>query len=296
MPGSKIAVLGTGLMGAPMARNLLQAGYPVHVWNRTRAKADALASGGAVVFDHPEGAVEGVDIVITMVTDGPAVEDLVFVQGVAKRLKPGTLVADMSSIRPVEAKSHADRLRELDIGHIDAPVSGGTRGAEAATLAIMVGGEQALFDQARPILEVLGRPVRVGPSGAGQLAKLANQLIVGVTIGVVAEAMLLAEKGGADPAAIRDALKGGFADSVILQQHGERMTEGNFVPGGLSAIQLKDLNNALEAAGNSSLRLPLAEQARDRYQRLCEELHGGEMDHSAIFLELLDRNGLGKGK
>ncbi|MEM9332797.1 MAG: NAD(P)-dependent oxidoreductase [Pseudomonadota bacterium] len=287
-----IAVLGTGLMGAPMARNLLAAGYPVQCWNRTREKAEALISDGATVFDTPADAVAGAHTVITMVTDGSAVADLLFDQGVAGALGSGAVVVDMSSIKPDEAKDHAARLMERDIRHLDAPVSGGTRGAEAATLAIMVGGDADVFEATKPMLSVMGRPVLVGPSGAGQLSKLANQAIVGITIGAVAEAMLIAEQGGADPAAIRDALKGGFADSVILQQHGERMTTGNFVPGGLSSIQLKDLNNALEAAEKLNLSLPLVEQVRDRFKRLVEDLEGKDKDHSGLYLELRDHNGI----
>ncbi|MGI9353155.1 MAG: NAD(P)-dependent oxidoreductase [Rhizobiaceae bacterium] len=287
-----IAVLGTGLMGAPMARNLLKAGYQVHAWNRTRAKAEELTPDGAVVHKEPAEAAQSGDIVIMMVTDGAAVGDLLFQQGVIDTLEPGSTVIDMSSIKPVEAKEHAIRLELKGIAHLDAPVSGGTKGAAAATLAIMVGGEQSEFDKVEPVLAAMGRPVRVGPSGAGQLSKLANQAIVGITIGAVAEAMLLAEQGGADPAAIRNALKGGFADSIILQQHGERMTTGDFVPGGLSAIQLKDLNNALEEAAGLGLSLPLTEQMRERYNRFCDLLDGGDKDHSGIYLELRDRNGI----
>lgn len=292
MANSKVAFLGIGLMGAPMVRNLLAANVEVFVWNRTQSKAQALAEDGAVVCDSAQDAVRDVDFVFTMVTDGGAVETLLFDDDVAGAISSGAIVIDMSSIKPREAKDHSRRLHDAGIAHLDAPVSGGTRGAQEATLAIMVGGDPADFERARPLLEILGNAVRVGPSGAGQLSKLANQAIVGVTIGVVAEAMLFAEKGGADPEAIRRALKGGFADSVILQQHGERMTSGNFEPGGLCAIQLKDLNNALEEAANHSLELPLTEQMRARYKHFCEALEGGEKDHSAIYLELKNRNNL----
>ena len=287
-----VAVLGTGLMGGPMARNILKSGYETQCWNRTRIKAEKLAVNGAVVHDQPDAAVADADIVITMVTDGPAVHDLLIGQGVAAAMKRGACVIDMSSIRPVEAKAHAAHLAEFGIKHLDAPVSGGTRGANGATLAIMVGGSEEDFDMAKPVLSAMGRPVRVGPTGSGQLSKLANQAIVAITIGAVAEAMLLAEKGGADPAAIRDALKGGFADSVILQQHGERMTTGNFEPGGLSALQLKDLNNALEEATNCGLTLPLAEQVRERFKRFVDDLDGAAKDHSGLYLELCNINGI----
>lgn len=287
-----VCVLGIGLMGAPMARNLLSAGFNIHVWNRTLAKAKALEPDGAHVFEDPKTAVKTADYVITMMSDGPAVHDLMFDQGVADAMKSAAVLMDMSSIKPAEARIHAKKMTDKDLGYLDAPVSGGTKGAESATLAIMVGGELAIFETAKPILEAMGRPVRVGPYGSGQLSKLANQAIVATTIGVVAEALLLAKKGGADPDAIRDALKGGFADSVILQQHGERMTSGNFAPGGPSKLQLKDLNNALEEATNCGLTLPLTNQMQQRYKRFVEDLKGADKDHSGIYLELLELNNL----
>ena len=285
-----VALLGTGLMGAPMARRILASGYPLHVWNRTRSKAETLADDGAKVCGTAAEAVGDADIVITMLSDGSSVATLLFENGVAEAMKDGAVLIDMSSIRPDEAREHARRLNERGIDHLDAPVSGGTRGARDGTLAIMAGGGEDVFDQAKHVLETMGRPVRVGPSGTGQLAKLANQMIVAVTIGAVAEATLLAREGGADPSALRDALKGGFADSTILQQHGERMEHGDFEPGGQSRFQLKDLRNALDAAGE--LDLPLAAQVTDRFARLVDEMGRGETDHSALFLELLDRNGL----
>ena len=227
-----------------------------------------------------------------MLSDGATVHDLFFTQDLAAQMKDGAILIDMSSIKPREARQHAELMRERGLRHLDAPVSGGTKGAEAASLAIMAGGDEAVYQDAVPVLSAMGRPVRVGPDGSGQLSKLANQTIVAVTIGVVAEAMLLAEKGGADPAAIRDALKGGFADSVILQQHGERMTTGNFEPGGLTKMQLKDINNALEESGQHDLILPLTQQMQARYTSLVEEMDGADTDHSAIYLELLKQNNL----
>ena len=291
-----VAFLGTGLMGAPMASNLLKAGFPVTAWNRTASKAEPLKALGGTVAATPVEAVANAELVITMVSDGPSVADLLFAQGVAVAIGKGATVIDMSSIKPAEARDHAARLAALGVGHVDAPVSGGTKGAEAASLAIMAGGDEETIARVKPVLEAMGRPVRVGPAGAGQLAKLANQSIVAVTIGVVAEAMLMVAKGGGDPAAVRQALKGGFADSIILQQHGERMTTGNFVPGGRSKFQLKDIDNALEAARESSLTLPLAEQMRARFNRLITDLDGGDLDHSAIWLELLDLNGIDAGE
>ncbi len=289
---AEIAVLGTGLMGARMARNLLGAGHAVRAWNRSPDKAKPLAADGAALPDSPAEAVREADFVITMLSDGAATGALIGDAGVAGALKRGAVWLDMSSIRPEEARAQSGQLEARGVAHLDAPVSGGTKGAEEGTLAIMVGGSAEDFERARLVFEAMGRPVHVGPSGSGQLAKLANQAIVAVTIGVVAEAMLLLQKGGADPVAVRAALKGGFADSVILQQHGARMTDGNFVPGGLSKFQLKDLNNALAEAGTYGLSLPLAEQVRDRFEVFCSEMDGGELDHSGIYLELKRRNGL----
>ena len=289
---AKISFLGTGLMGSHMARNILKAGFSLTAWNRTLAKAQALIADGADVPATAAEAIAEADIVITMLSDGPTVHDLLFDQELAAAMKAETLLIDMSSIKPSEARTHAELMRERGLHHLDAPVSGGTKGAEAGSLAIMAGGDEAVFTRAVSVLSAMGRPVRVGPDGSGQLSKLANQTIVAVTIGVVAEAMLLAEKGGADPAAIRDALKGGFADSVILQQHGERMTTNNFEPGGLSRMQLKDINNALEEAGQHELILPLTEQVKTRYTTLIEEMNGADTDHSALYLELLRQNDL----
>ena len=285
-----IAFLGIGLMGAPMARNLIKAGYDLCLWNRTSEKAQALRADGAKVAASPAQAVEKADIIITMLSDGVATDALLFDAGVAASMKTGALVIDMSSSKASEAKDHAMRLAEHGIGYLDAPVSGGTKGAEEASLAIMVGGEKPHFDEAYPILQEMGRATHVGGHGAGQMAKLANQAIVGVSIGIVAEAMLFIEKGGADPAAVREALRGGFADSTILQQHGARMTTGNFVPGGTARTQEKDMANVLYEAEKLGLELPLTQILRDRYATLITELDGGDKDHSALYLELLARN------
>lgn len=290
MAFEKVALLGTGLMGFPMACNLARAGVSLNVWNRTRAKAEPLATDGATVCDTIAVAVADVDIVISMMSDGPTV--LAVVEEVASGLKPGAIWIDMSSTKPDEARAEAAMLKGQNVAHLDAPVSGGTKGAEAASLAIMVGGAAGDFERARPVLAVMGRPVHVGPAGTGQLSKLCNQTIVAVTIGAVAEAMLLASEGGADPAALRAALKGGFADSVILQQHGERMTEGNFVPGGLSKFQLKDLDNVLAEAAAVNLSLPLTQDVRDRFAHFVSKMDGADKDHSGLYLELKARNGM----
>jgi len=290
MAQAKVAVLGTGLMGAPMALNLLKAGFDVAGWNRTLAKAEALVPGGARVAATAQAAVVDADFVITMLSDGVATGEMVTALGAS--LKDGAIWLDMSSTKPAEARAQFDHLAALGHAHLDAPVSGGTKGAEAGTLAIMVGGEKGPYGTAEPIFSAMGRPVHVGPAGSGQLSKLANQGIVGATIGAVAEAMLLLQKGGADPAAVREALKGGFADSTILQQHGERMTTGNFTPGGLSKFQLKDLNNVMAEAEGLGLTLPMISDVRDRFADFVDTLGGADKDHSGLYLELLHRNGL----
>jgi len=257
---TQISLLGCGLMGSPMARRLLAAGFPLRVWNRSRAKAEALVPAGASVADSPAEAARGADIVITMLAHGGVVEEVLFGlgdQGAAAGLRPGALLVDMSSILPEQAQDHARRLSALGVRALDAPVSGGTLGAEAGTLAIMAGGEAADFADAQAVLSAMGRPVHVGPHGSGQLAKLANQMIVGITIGAVAEALLLAEKGGADPAKVREALRGGFAESRILEVHGQRMVEGDFSKRAALAIQLKDMRNALHTSAGLGFDAPI---------------------------------------
>jgi 2-hydroxy-3-oxopropionate reductase len=281
-----VAFLGIGLMGFPMARNLLQAGFPVTAWNRSPDKAGPLKAFGGTVAASPSEAVHEADVVITMLSDGPAVADMLFSQGVAQAMQRGAIFIDMSSIKPGEARDHAARLADLEIEALDAPVSGGTKGADLATLAIMAGGSRQAFDRAEPVLKAMGRPTYVGPSGCGQIAKLANQGIVAITIGAVAEAILLAEKAGLEKGALRQALSGGFADSIILQQHGQRMEDRNFVPGGKSAFQLKDLRNLLDAAENLGVSLPLASIQAERFKSLVDDMDGADLDHSALWLEL----------
>ncbi len=284
-----IGFLGTGLMGAPMAANLLKAGFSLTVWNRTGAKTKPLADAGAKLADAPAGVAEGADAVISMLENGPVVTEALFDRGVADALSPGALVIDMASIPPSTARDHARRLKEKGVGHLDAPVSGGTRGAAEGTLAIMAGGALEDFGRAKEIFQALGRATHVGPPGAGQLAKCTNQVIVAITIGAVAEGLLLAAAGGADPAAVRQAITGGFADSRILQEHGRRMLERDFVPGGPSRMQMKDLDTALEAAGEASLALPITSKLQELFQALLDA-GGNDFDHSALLLELERRS------
>ncbi len=288
---TRIAVLGIGMMGFPMARRLCEAGCTVSVWNRSRAKAERLQPLGAMVADTPAEAVAQADVVITLLEHGGVVEDVLFEQGAAQGLKAGALVVDMSSIQPRQARKHAERLALLGARHLDAPVSGGTVGAEQGTLAIMAGGSAADFAQALPVFELLGKAVHVGPHGAGQLAKLANQMIVGITIGAVAEALLLCEKGGADMARVKQAISGGFADSRILQVHGQRMVERDFAKRGAMAVQLKDMRNALATAAEVGFEAPITGLFEQLFAQGVE--HGlADMDHSALFVELARRNGM----
>ncbi len=287
----RIAVLGIGLMGLPMARRLCEAGHQVHVWNRTRAKAQPLASAGAQVHDAAATAVRDADFVISLLENGPVVHHVLFELGTAQAMRKGTLFIDMASIQPREARDHAARLDEMGLAHLDAPVSGGTVGAEQGTLAIMAGGKAQDFARAQPVLAVLGRATHVGPHGAGQLAKLANQMIVGITIGAVAEALLFAAKGGADMAKVREAISGGFADSRILQLHGQRMVERDFVPRGRMTVQLKDLDNALITAQEIGFDAPITALFDTLYRDGVE--HGlGQLDHSGLFVELASRNAM----
>lgn len=285
----RIGWIGTGLMGSRMAGNLLRAGFPLSVWNRTKDKVQPLLDQRATWVESPTDLAAEADVLMTSLTDGAAVTDVLLRQGVAGVLRRGTLVIDLSSIAPAIAREHATLLTRLGVAHLDAPVSGGTRGAAAATLAIMVGGAAVDVERAKPILSTLGRPTHVGPSGAGQIAKLANQVIVGVTLGAVAEALTLAARAGADPAAVRNALSGGFADSRILQEHGARMLAGDFVPGGTVKNQIKDLQTAIALADESHLDLPLLHATRAQFQAIADTL-GDQLDHSAIFKLLMERS------
>ncbi len=285
----KIALLGTGLMGTPMARRLCAAGFDLTVWNRSRAKAEPLAAAGARVAGQASDAVRAADAVITMLEHGDAVHDVLFAQGVADALPRGALLVDMSSIKPAQARAHAAALAERGVAHLDAPVSGGTVGAEAGTLTVMCGGDAVDFARALPLFAPLGRATHVGPHGAGQLAKLANQMIVGITIGAVAEALLLAERGGADPARVREALRGGFADSRILEVHGQRMVEHDFAKRAAITVQLKDLRNALATGAETGFDAPITRLFEQLYASAAE--HGwGDADHAGLWLELARRN------
>jgi 2-hydroxy-3-oxopropionate reductase len=286
-----IAVLGTGMMGSPMARRLCEAGHVVDVWNRTREKAERLAPFGAVVHDTAASAVARAEIIISVLENGSVVGDVVFDQGAGRAMKRGALFIDMSAIQPREARDHAARLADFGVSHLDAPMSGGTSGAEAGTLAIMVGGKPADYQRALPVFEVFGRATHVGPHGTGQLTKLANQMIVGITIGAVAEALLLCQKGGADMAKVKQAISGGFADSRILQVQGQRMIERNFAPVGRMSVQLKDIQNALATAEEIGFDAPVTTLFEKLYADGVE--HGlADLEPAGLFVELASRNGM----
>ncbi len=291
----KIAFIGTGLMGAPMARRLLGAGFELAAWNRDGSKAAPLAADGARVAGSAREAAEGADVVFTMLTDGNAVEDVLFRQGVADVLARGATVIDCSSIAPKAARDHAARLAERGIRHLDAPVSGGVVGAAAGTLAIMAGGDGAVVSELADVFAPLGRVTHVGPDGTGQLAKLGNQQIVAVTIGAVAEAMMLVEAGGGSREAFRNAIRGGFAESRILDLHGQRMVERNYGNGGPSKLQLKDLNNILAVAESLSLTLPLTEAVRAEFAEFVGN-GGGDVDHSGLLKHFEEKHAAGTGK
>lgn len=281
-----IGFLGVGLMGKPMATRLLQAGYPLLAWNRTRSKAEALAQNRATIVDHPAEVARGADIIISMLEAGPAVAQTIDMA--LPGMRPGTLFIDMSSTRQSEAQDFHARLAAQGVGFIDAPVSGGVLGAEAGTLAIMAGGSPADFARAEPVLTILGRPTLVGPAGCGQLAKLCNQMIVGGTLSIVAEALLLAKAGGADPAAVRAAIRGGFAESRILEVHGQRMLERNFMPGGQVKSQAKDLDNALIAAVIAGVQLPVTALVAESFHSILEQVPNADQAAALLALERLN--------
>ena len=285
-----ITFLGIGKMGLPMANNLANAGYKVTCWNRTPGKLKHLPP---VLVGNSDlnTAISDADIVISMLSDGSATNEVISKLSDTSLSSVKTWI-EMASVLPQEAIDQASYLKKNSIEYLDSPVSGGTVAAKNGNLAIMVGGEENTFQKTKEIFYPLGRPVLVGPIGTGQLAKLANQAIVGITIGAVAEAVLLLERGGADVDAVRDALSGGFADSTILQQHGERMSKRNFEPGGSVKTQLKDLNNIQKVAKMLDLDLPMLNDVTKRYLTLADNSQNLEKDHSALFIELLKRNKL----
>jgi 2-hydroxy-3-oxopropionate reductase len=285
--GERIGFIGLGIMGRPMARNLLAAGYPVTVHSRSRGPVDELVAAGASRAEGSAAVAAVSDVTITMLPDTRDVEEVITGEGgVLERAAPGALVIDMSTIDPGPTRTMAEVFAARGIAMLDAPVSGGERGAIDATLSIMVGGAEGAVARAMPIFDALGKNVvHVGPSGAGQVAKACNQLVVASTIEAVAEALLLAERSGVDPAKVRHALLGGFAGSKILEVHGQRMLDRAFDPGFRIRLHHKDARIVEAAAAASGTSIPAFDVVADQLRRAVEA-GDGELDHSSLFLEL----------
>jgi len=284
---AKLGFIGLGIMGKPMAGHLVDAGHTVHVYDLHPEPVKELASKGAMGCMNSKEVAQKADVVFIMVPDTPDTEAVLFGKdGVAEGLRPGSIVVDMSSISPIATKEFVKKLDALGAKMLDAPVSGGQVGAEQATLSIMVGGDPEVFEQIKPYFEIMGKNiVHVGGNGDGQTCKVANQIVVALTIEAVGEALLFASKAGADPAEVRRALLGGFAQSRILELHGERMIKRSFDPGFRIRLQQKDLNLALQAARNLGLSLPNTSTAQELFNAVAAE-GGGDLDHSAIVLAL----------
>ena len=281
----KIGFIGIGLMGFPMAKNILKSGYKLKAFNRSLAKVKALDEFGAEIAITLSELVKDSEIIITMLSDDDAIDEVMGSLNFLDNLKPGSIVIDMSSIKPITAKKHEKNLSFKKIKYLDAPVSGGTIGAEEGSLAIMIGGEKKVFKEVEDLLKTMGNPTLVGPVGSGQVSKLANQIIVGLTIGAVAEAITLCEKAGADPNKMISALSGGWADSKVLQTHGKRMIDKDFSPKGKTSTHLKDMNNILECANNFNTHLPISNLVKEMYKTLVENDHG-DKDHSSLYMEI----------
>lgn len=284
MSGGAIGFIGLGIMGRPMALNLVRSGHRLVVHSRSRAPVDELVRAGANEAASPRAVAERCDVVITMLPDTPTVESVV--RDLAPALRPGALVIDMSTIHPESARSLARELAQRGVGFLDAPVSGGERGAIEGSLSIMVGGDPVHVERAALLLKAVGsRLVHLGGSGAGQVTKAVNQLVVMSTIEVVAEALVLAAKAGVSPSKVREALLGGFASSRILDSHGERMIQRNFRPGGRAELHVKDIEVISSLARDGGVPLPAFQAAAAQLRALIE--HGGaDLDHAAMVTEL----------
>jgi len=283
----KIGFIGLGIMGRPMAKHLLKAGYPLFILSSSAASAE-LKADGAILTENPVALAKQADIIITMLPDSPEVESVMFGdEGLQQGMKQGSLFIDMSTIAPATSIKIFKKLQEKNIEALDAPVSGGQAGAEAATLSIMVGGNETAFQRALPIFEKMGKNItHIGKPGAGQTTKACNQIIVGMTIQAVAEALTLAKKSGVDVAKVRSALLGGFAQSKILDLHGQRIIDRNFKPGFKIKLHRKDMNIALQTGKDLSVPLPGSAIVACQMDAMLAK-GNGELDHSALawFLE-----------
>lgn len=284
-----IGFIGLGIMGAPMARNLLAAGYELTVLDLVQAPVDALVAEGATAGTSPAQVAAATDVLITMLPDSPQVEEVYLgPDGAYESLRPGWLSIDMSSIAPGTARTLAERASAAGADALDAPVSGGDKGAIAGTLSIMVGGEPAAFERARPMLEVMGQTiVHCGPAGAGQVVKVCNQVVVGVVIEAVSEALVLGAKAGVDPARIADVLQGGLAATKVLEMRRDNFISGSFEPGFRIRLHLKDLKNAIELAREAGVALPAAATV-EQLMRAADANGRGDFDHSGLVTVLED--------
>ncbi|TFW27750.1 2-hydroxy-3-oxopropionate reductase [Massilia horti] len=295
---AKIGFIGLGIMGAPMAGHLVNNGHTLFTFTHGTTPSQLIEAGASVCASSAEVA-SNADVIIIMVPDTPHVEDVLFGEtGVAKGLGKGKIVVDMSSISPVATKDFARRINELGCEYLDAPVSGGEVGAKAGSLTIMVGGSEAAFEQVKPLFQLMGKNITlVGGNGDGQITKVANQIIVALTIEAVGEALLLAAKAGADPARVREALMGGFASSRILEVHGERMIKRTFAPGFRIDLHRKDLNLALTTARQLGVSIPNTATAQELFNT-CAAHDGAGWDHSAMVraLEIMANFEIGQGR
>jgi 2-hydroxy-3-oxopropionate reductase len=278
----RVGFIGLGVMGRPMAQRLLAAGHDVIVHNRSRGAVDALVADGAAEANSPQQVAAGSDVVITVLPDAPDVEEVLLgSEGVLRGLSSSGVAVDMTTSTPELARRAARQFEDEGVALLDAPVSGGESGAISGALSIMVGGDAAALEQVRSVLEVMGTIVHVGDAGAGQIAKAANQMVVGGTIAVVAEALLFAEAAGVDPARVRDALLGGLAGSRILDVHGARMLADDYPAGFRSELHLKDLRIAMHEADLAGVALPATALVRQLFTALVAQ-GGGADDHAAI--------------
>jgi 2-hydroxy-3-oxopropionate reductase len=278
----KIGFIGLGIMGRPMAGHLIDGGHEVYLQTRSGVPAELTDKGGKACATAKE-VTQNADIVITMVPDTPDVAEVLFGEnGVAEGLSAGKIVVDMSSISPIETRKFAERINELGCDYLDAPVSGGQAGAENAALSIMVGGSQEAFDRVKPVFDLMGKNITlIGENGAGQTCKVANQIVVALTIEAVGEGLLFASRAGVDPSRVREALLGGLAGSKIMEVHGERMIKRTFDPGFRVELHQKDLNLALEGAKSLGMSLPNTATTQELFNA-CAGSGWDKLDHSAL--------------
>ena len=277
-----VGFIGTGLMGLPMAKNILAKKFKLNVWNRTPGKTQELKKKGAKVFDDIKNLVQNSKVIVSMLANDDVCK-AVLIKKIQPYLKKGQIVIDMSSTTQNTALEIGKALKKKKVFFLDAPVSGGTIGAEKGTLAIMVGGDKKIFNVMMPLFKSMGTAIYVGKTGCGQVAKLANQTIVGISIGAVSEALILAEAAGADPKAVREIMLQGFAGGPILKNHGLRILTKNFKPGGKASTQLKDMNNIISTAKKYKLNLPIAKKVQELYAKTVKSGRAN-LDHSALYL------------